>query len=70
VSPDIDLAAAELFKLRKKMGISQQQVAERAGWNRSHVSHYETGYRQMSLQSLERYASGLGRRIEVQITIV
>lgn len=70
MSPDIDLAAAELFKLRKRMGISQQQVADRVGWIRSHVSHYETGSRKMTLQSLERYASGLGRRIEVRITIV
>ena len=44
---------------RKGLGISQEQLAERAGLHRTYVADVERGARNLSLASIEKLAQGL-----------
>ena len=50
----------KLRKLRKQRGISQEELAGRAGLHRTYVSSVERGERNVSLETIERLARGLG----------
>lgn len=45
-----------LASLRKKLGLSQQELANRLGMTRSAISMYETGQREPDLETLEIFA--------------
>lgn len=45
---------------RQKLGISQEQLAEKLGYHRTYVGSIEQGSRNLSLRSLERLAADLG----------
>lgn len=45
-----------LVSLRKKLGLSQQELANRLGMTRSAISMYETGQREPDLETLEIFA--------------
>ncbi len=45
---------------RRRMGISQEELAERALLHRTYISDVERGARNVSLQSIERLARALG----------
>lgn len=47
-------------ELRKKLGISQEELAFRAGFHRTYVGMIERGERNISLCNLLRLADGLG----------
>ena len=51
--------AANLRKLREKKGYSQEELASRAGLDRTYVSGCERGVRNPSLISLEKLASAM-----------
>src|SRR5438105_1082809 len=51
---------AEVKRRRNELGISQEQLAERANLHRTYVSDVEAGKRNPSLASIERLAMGLG----------
>lgn len=44
---------------RNKLGLTQDELASRAGLHRTYVSDVERGRRNVSLQSIERLAEGL-----------
>lgn len=44
---------------RERRGLSQGELAERAGWQASAVSHFETGTRKPSFDNLKRLADAL-----------
>lgn len=44
---------------RQKLGISQEQLAEKLGYHRTYVGSIEQGSRNLSLRSLERLAADL-----------
>src|SRR5688572_1309153 len=46
-------------KLRKSLGHSQEDLAERAGLHRTYVCGVERGARNLSLKSIEKLALGL-----------
>lgn len=52
--------AAALKALRRRHGLTQDQLADRADLDRSHISQLERGLRAPSLDTLLRVASGLG----------
>lgn len=54
------LLGAEVKRRRSKLGISQEELGERAALHRTYVSDVEAGKRNLSLESLERLASALG----------
>lgn len=45
---------------RQKLGLSQEQFAEKLGYHRTYVGGIEQGLRNLSLKSVERLASDLG----------
>ncbi len=51
---------ASVRNWRKRLGISQEKLAERATLHRTYISDVERGARNVSLQSIERIARALG----------
>ena len=49
--------------LRKKLGITQEELFKRAGLHRSYISDLERGARNISLKSVERLADALGTSV-------
>lgn len=66
LKPEFALALA-LIKAREKAGMTQAQVARRMGTTQSVVARIEGGGNLPNLRTLERYASAVGRRIEVKL---
>jgi transcriptional regulator with XRE-family HTH domain len=57
---DIQLAVAErIKKIRKRKGITQDQRADRAGLDRTHLYRLETGKQSMTLRTLKLIADTL-----------
>jgi CheY-like chemotaxis protein/DNA-binding XRE family transcriptional regulator len=54
------LLGAEVRRRRSSLGISQEELGERAALHRTYVSDVEAGKRNLSLESLERLARALG----------
>jgi transcriptional regulator with XRE-family HTH domain len=58
--------AEEIYAARIKAGLTQKQLADRAGMQQSAIARLEdTDYDGHSLKSLERVAFALGMRIEI-----
>ncbi len=51
-------------KLRKAQDLSQEQLAERAGIDRSHMGFIEQGRRQPTLTTLHKLTKSLGISLE------
>ena len=60
--------AAQLRRVRKAQGMTQESLAERVGTKKSNISRLESGRYNPSLDFLEKVAGGLGREIEVKVT--
>lgn len=54
-----------LLPVRKALGLTQEQVAERMGVSRAQVAALETRPHKASLDAIARYADALGARIEL-----
>ena len=55
--------AANLKSLRLSLGLSQEEFAHRAGVHRTYVGSVERGERNVSIDTIERFASAL--RVDV-----
>ncbi|HWY16733.1 MAG TPA: helix-turn-helix transcriptional regulator [Rhizomicrobium sp.] len=66
LKPEYALAQA-LIKARERAGLTQAQVARRMGTTQSVVARIESAQNPPNLKTLERYASAVGRRIEVKL---
>jgi transcriptional regulator with XRE-family HTH domain len=51
-------------EIRNQQGLSQLELAERSGLNRSYVSGIEQGKRNVSLEVMEKLARALGVEIK------
>lgn len=58
-------AAALIRRAREAAGISQAEMARRAGMTRSVVNAYEHGSRQPGVDALARIAAAAGMRLEL-----
>ena len=54
-----------LVSIRKEMGLSQRELAEKTGVPQANISKIENGHYLPSLAILKRLADGLGRRLVV-----
>lgn len=52
---------------RTRTGLTQNELAARAGVTQSVISAYESGRRQPALETLERLVSATGARLEVRV---
>jgi transcriptional regulator with XRE-family HTH domain len=55
-----DVLAANLRRLRRKLGLSQEEFAERCGLHRTYVGAIERGERNVTLKTLQHVAETLG----------
>lgn len=53
--------------LRKKKGLTQQDVAERTGIQRNHISRIEAGRYSVGFDTLQGIAEALGGRIDIVV---
>ena len=61
VSKDFKAAiGAKLRALREKLGMSQEEVAERAGVDRTYISILERGLKSPTLDTMEKICAALG----------
>lgn len=56
----------EMLLCRKESGMTQQQLSEATGINRSDISKLENGSANPSLRTLKRIAEGLGKKLEIK----
>ena len=69
LKPEFELALA-LIKARANAGLTQAQVARKMRTTQSVVARIESGRNPPNLKTLERYATAVGRRIEVRLVSV
>lgn len=51
---------ANIKRLREAQGLSQEELAERAGMHRTYVSQIERAVKNLTIISLDKVAKGLG----------
>jgi transcriptional regulator with XRE-family HTH domain len=55
--------AAKIKALRERRGLTQEQLAEKAGVGRSHLARLETGKQDPTLSTLEKIATALNVKV-------
>ncbi|MCX5078761.1 helix-turn-helix domain-containing protein (plasmid) [Streptomyces sp. NBC_00513] len=60
--------ATQVFELRRAAGLSQSELAARAGMKQAHVSRFESAQSTPTLSTLLRLADGLGMTLTVDFT--
>ena len=55
-----DILAKNVRRLRKSTGLSQEELADRAGLHRTYISSIERGQRNVSLENIFVLANALG----------
>lgn len=59
------IVGANVRRLRRAKGLSQEALAELAGVHRTFVGHIERGETNVSLDTLERVADALAEKVSV-----
>jgi len=67
LKPEFDLIASIIQK-RIEKGISQQQLAKKAGTKQSAISRLESGHYNPSLNFLQKIAYALGGQLKIAIS--
>ncbi len=55
----------EFKKIRKELGLTQQDVANKIGLDRTVITKIETGARNTTLNSLILFAEGMGKKLKI-----
>ena len=69
-SGKVTLAGALLLDARRRSGLTQAQLAERAGVVRPLISQYETGKKDPSVSMLARLVDACGMELRMQASVV
>ena len=64
LEPEFQLILA-ILELRSEQNISQQEIANRTGINRSDISRIEHGNANPSLKTMKRIANALGKQLKI-----
>ena len=59
--------ARQLIQLRKKSGLTQEQLAAKVHTKQSEISRIENGDQNISLDKLRKIAQAMGAEVQVQI---
>lgn len=59
----------QYVQCRKMQGITQAELAKRAGIPRSNITRFESGNYNPSLEQLVRIAAALGMKLQVQLMV-
>ena len=65
LEPEYQLICA-MIESRREKNISQQELADITGIDRSDISKIENGNANPSLKTIKRVAEGLGKRVEIR----
>ena len=60
-----DRIGQRIAQLRKLAGMSQEQLSERAGLQRTHVSRIEAGKYAVTLETIQAIAEALGMTVDI-----
>lgn len=60
-----DRIGLRIMALRKLAGLTQEQLSERAGLQRSHVSKIEAGKYAVNIETLQSIAEALGMTVDI-----
>ena len=55
----------EMIKARREAGLTQKELAERTGLQQSNISRIENGNGNPSLETLNKIAQGLGKKLVI-----
>lgn len=62
--PDVKVRFGEAIRQRRReLGLSQEDLAARAGLHRTYVADVERGHRNLSLINIEKLAAALGLQV-------
>ena len=64
IQPEIMLMRA-ITEARENLNLTQQEVAERTGIAQTEISKLENGTRNPSIKLLQRFADGLGYKLQI-----
>ena len=64
MEPEFQLILA-LLELRNEQNLTQQELADRTGINRSDISKIEHGNANPSLKTMKRLAAAMGKRVQI-----
>ena len=62
------IIAENIRKERRRLGMTQAELAKRTGIPRSNITRFESGSYNPSLELLVRIAAALGMNLQVQLT--
>lgn len=62
---DYHAVVAEFKKTRKELGLTQQQLANKAGIDRTVITKIETGARNTTLSSLMMFAEAMDKELRI-----
>ena len=57
----------QVITARTKQGISQEELAKRAGTKQSNISRFEGGNYNPSLEFMQKLAQGLGKKLQITL---
>ena len=60
-----DRIGQRIAALRKLAGLSQEQLSERAGLQRTHISRIEAGKYAVTLETIQAIAEALDRTVDI-----
>ena len=60
-----DRIGARISQLRKEAGLTQEQLSESAGLQRTHVSRIEAGKYAVTLETVEAIAQALNMKVDI-----
>jgi len=60
-----DRIGLRIMALRKLAGLSQEQLSERAGLQRTHVSRIEAGKYAVKLETIQAISEALGMTVDI-----
>ncbi len=63
----VDILASRLKELRKKQHMTQTQLADKLGMDKTQISKIENGKFNLTLQTINRLANALNARINFQV---
>ena len=64
LEPEFQLILA-MLELRSEQNLSQQEIANRTGINRSDISRIEHGNANPSVKTMKRIANALGKQLKI-----
>lgn len=64
---DAFILGEKLKAERQRVGLTQQQLAERIGTRKSYISRVENGHADIQLSTLYKLFQGVGRKVSVAI---